>query len=109
MNMNMLKRIAGLMALGLLLVAGSRSDAQAQNLKVGYTDHEVIIAAMPDYRTVQQQLQQEYQSSQASLQTRAEGAQQLLAIKMRRGLGLHAGDEDDARGHGLPRRRVSRL
>ena len=63
----MIKRIFGLAMLGLLLLP--TVAVQAQSLKVGYTDHEVLILNMPEYRTVQQQLQQEYQGSQSELQT----------------------------------------
>lgn len=71
----MLQRILGLAALALLVLPSLSPDALAQQvapLRVGYTDHELLIAAMPDYRTVQQQLQQEYQSSQNVLQALAE-------------------------------------
>ena len=71
MRFNMLQRILGLAALGLLLLTGIAADALAQQvapLRIGYTDHELLIAAMPDYRNVQQQLQTEYQSSQNVLQ-----------------------------------------
>ncbi len=67
----MLQRILSLAALGLLLFSGLSADALAQQvapLKIGYTDHELLIAAMPDYQNVQQQLQQEYQTSQNVLQ-----------------------------------------
>ncbi|HMB92250.1 MAG TPA: OmpH family outer membrane protein [Rhodothermales bacterium] len=63
----MIKRIFGLAMLGLLLLP--TMAVQAQSLKVGYTDHEVLILNMPEYQTVQQTLQQEYQGSQSELQT----------------------------------------
>ena len=71
----MLQRTLNLVALGLFLITGLAADALAQQvspLRVGYTDHELLIAAMPDYRNVQQQLQQEYQTSQNVLQALAE-------------------------------------
>lgn len=52
-----------------LLLVSAGSLAQAQSLKIGYTDHEVIIANMPEYRQLRQQLQQEYEKGQAELQT----------------------------------------
>ena len=67
----MLQRILSLAALGLLVFTGLSAEALAQqvpSLRIGYTDHELLIAAMPDYQTVQQQLQTEYQSSQNVLQ-----------------------------------------
>lgn len=72
---NMLQRILALAVLGLV---GLSIPAQAQQvlpLRVGYTDHELIIANMPEYRNVQQQLQEEYQSSQQVLQTMAQDFQ----------------------------------
>ena len=67
----MLQRILSLVALGLLVFTGLSADVLAQQvapLRIGYTDHELLIAAMPDYQSVQQQLQQEYQTSQNVLQ-----------------------------------------
>lgn len=68
----MLKRIVSMAALCLLVLP---VVAQAQALKVGYTDHELIIANMPEYLEVQQQLQDEYQSSQQVLQSMYEDYQ----------------------------------
>lgn len=65
----MTKRIFGLAALALLLFSVAAVEVQAQDLKVGYTDHEIIIVNMPAYQQVQQQLQEEYASSQTTLQT----------------------------------------
>jgi outer membrane protein len=69
----MLKKFFGaaaLMALAApLFFAGAVQDAQAQGLKVGYTDHEVIIMNMPEYRTIRQQLQRDVESGQQRLQT----------------------------------------
>lgn len=61
------QRFFGLVAV-ILLTAGLSVNAQAQTFRVGYTDHELIIANMAEYRTVQEQLQEEYQSSQSALQ-----------------------------------------
>ncbi|MEX1056019.1 MAG: OmpH family outer membrane protein [Rhodothermales bacterium] len=55
------------------LVAG---DANAQALKLGYTDHEIIIVNMPEYQEIQKQLQEEYQGSQQELQTLYQDYQQ---------------------------------
>ena len=44
-------------------------------LRIGYTDHEILIQNLDDYRNVQQQLQTEYESSQTSLQALAEDFQ----------------------------------
>lgn len=43
-------------------------QAQAQNLNVGYTDHEIIIVNMPQYREVQNQLEQEFRGGQQEMQ-----------------------------------------
>jgi len=70
MNNNMQKRINSI-AVSLMAVAlcwGSiSSTVQAQSLKIGYTDHEVIIVNMPDYQQVQEQMRGEYQTSQEEL------------------------------------------
>lgn len=65
-----------LVLLALVVAGGFVHQAQAQALKIGYTDHELIIANMPDYRQLQTQLQQEYQQSQEQLQTRYQELQQ---------------------------------
>ncbi len=52
------------------------STVQAQKLKVGFTDHEVLIAAMPDYAKIQGQLQQEFAAAQEALQSLAQDFQE---------------------------------
>lgn len=65
----MLKRNLGVLV-ALLFVATGVQAVQAQMMKVGYiSDHELIIAAMPEYQTIRQQLQQELQNSQEALQS----------------------------------------
>lgn len=65
----MLKRNLGVLV-ALLFVATGVQAVQAQTMKVGYiSDHELIIAAMPEYQTIRQQLQQELQNSQEALQS----------------------------------------
>lgn len=63
--------VVSLALMGLLILTGSENEARAQALKVGYTDHEMIIAAMPDYAKIQGQLQQEYAGAQEALQSLA--------------------------------------
>lgn len=58
-------RVAGLFFVAALL---GLSTAQAQSLKVGFTDHEVLIVNMKEYQQVQQRLQKEVQGGQAELQ-----------------------------------------
>ena len=61
--------VVTMLVLGLFVV--SASTVQAQKLKVGYTDHEVLIAAMPDYAQIQGQLQQEFVGAQEALESLA--------------------------------------
>ena len=67
----MVKRFLSLVVLVVLaLSAGAFNDSFAQ-VKVGYTDHEAIIAVMPEYGNIQAQLQQEYNGAQEALQSLA--------------------------------------
>src|SRR5690606_3739025 len=67
MMITLSKWLAG--ALVVLAMFGmSTAPAQAQALKVGYTDHEVLIVNMKEYQSVQAQLQREAQSGQQELQ-----------------------------------------
>lgn len=74
----MYKRFVGLFAFVALMLpaAGLVQNAQAQSLKVGYTDHELLVVNMPEYAQVQQELQQEYANGQQQLQTAAASYQQ---------------------------------
>lgn len=47
----------------------------AAQVKIGYADPEVIITYMPEYQSIQQQLNTEYRSSQEALQAMAEDFQ----------------------------------
>jgi len=70
MILKVLKRGAATLAclmLGLFAL-GMAPAAQAQGLKVGYTDHEVLIANMKEFQSIQQQLQREAQNGQQELQ-----------------------------------------
>lgn len=53
------------------LAATPQQAAHAQMLKVGYTDHEVIIVNMPAYAQVQNRLRAEYEGGQQALQSLA--------------------------------------
>lgn len=66
--MTIIRRTFGL-ALLLLMALPWGGDAAAQDLKVGYTDPELIIVNMPEYRQIRQQLQQEYTQGQEALQS----------------------------------------
>ena len=55
---------------------GGMPGVHAQATKIGFTDHEVIIASMDEYGAIQQQLQQEFLSAQEALQSLAQSFQQ---------------------------------
>jgi outer membrane protein len=67
--------ISRLAALALVALTFAPS-AQAQALKVGYTDYEVLLANMPQMEEVQQQIQTFFQTRQAELQQAAQQLQQ---------------------------------
>jgi len=48
---------------------------QLAPLKIGYTDHEILISNLPDYQSVQAQLQSELEQNQAELQIMAQDFQ----------------------------------
>lgn len=67
----MMNRLTGA-ALAVLFILGLAAPVptvQAQNLQVGFTDHELLILNMEEYRQIQQQLQTEAQNMQQGLQT----------------------------------------
>lgn len=77
--MESLKRLFGVAALAWLLMPMlSTGVASAQQLKIGYTDPDVVIQAMPQYKQIMQQLQQEYKAKQDALQSLAADFQEKL-------------------------------
>lgn len=70
--------VVTLLLLPLAFATSIDAQAQAASVKIGYTDHELIIVNMPDYRTIQEQLQKEYQGSQEEIQTLAQDYQDKL-------------------------------
>ncbi|MXZ17799.1 MAG: OmpH family outer membrane protein [Rhodothermaceae bacterium] len=73
MRLISLKRSAGFLFAVLFL--GFATAAQAQQLpalRIGYTDHEVLISNMPQTRTIQEELQAELESGQRILQSMQE-------------------------------------
>jgi outer membrane protein len=66
--------IVALVAAFVLILPARTATAQA--VQIGFTDHELIIANMPEYQEIQQQLQQEFQQSQQQLQQRYEEFQE---------------------------------
>ena len=60
---------AGWLIAGLLFGISSTAVAQqVPALRIGFTDHEILISNMPEYRQVQQQLQSEIEKSESELQ-----------------------------------------
>jgi len=59
---------AALSLLLLLLVVPAAQQAAAQDLKIGYTDHELLIVNMPEYQDLRQELEQDYTGTQEELQ-----------------------------------------
>lgn len=67
------------LALPLLFVTALFSGAAfSQSLKVGYTDHEVIIVNMPEYQSIQEQLQSSIATSQQEIQAMYQEFQEKL-------------------------------
>jgi outer membrane protein len=64
-------------ALGLfsILALGAPLAADAQDIHIGYTDHEIIIVNMPAYKEIRQQLETEYTGTQEALQSLAQDFQ----------------------------------
>ena len=60
----------------MVLVALPSWAQQVPALRLGYTDHEILISNMPEYQDVQRELQAEYESTQNVLQAMAEDFQQ---------------------------------
>jgi outer membrane protein len=70
-------RLHRLAALALIaLVAPLSAQAQSQNLSIGYTDYEVLLANMPEMQSVQQQIQTFFQTRQTELQQAAQQLQE---------------------------------
>jgi outer membrane protein len=79
MNIQMIKKTLAAAVVALLavpLLVGPDREAHAQALRVGYTDHEIIIVNMPEYQSIQQALRQEYERSQEELATEYQNFQQ---------------------------------
>ncbi len=76
----MLQRIFRITALGLLLFSALSADALAQiaALKIGYTDHASLIAAMPLFQQAQQTLQAEARQDEEGLRAMFDEYQEKL-------------------------------
>jgi outer membrane protein len=62
------KRIFGLAAVGLMVLAGTLKTAEAQSVQIGYTDPNLIVAQMPEYEEILSQMQSMYQGGQQEYQ-----------------------------------------
>lgn len=76
----MLQRLFPIAAFVLLVLSALGVDARAQvaSLKVGYTDPDRILQAMPEYRQIYQTLQEESVSDQQAYQAMVQEFQQKL-------------------------------
>lgn len=81
----------GVLLLPLLLL--SVETVEAQPVKIGYTDQELIIAQMPEYRDILQQMQGLAQTNQAEYREQVESFQRKLEDYQRK----QALMSDDAR------------
>jgi outer membrane protein len=80
--MTLINRLVLSAALAVLFVAvfGTPAQAQAQTgPTVGYTDYELIIVQMPEYRQLQQTLQQQAETDQEELAAMEQNIQQKFA------------------------------
>ncbi len=80
--MTVLNRLAFTAALAVLFVAAFAvaPEVQAQTTpKIGYTDYELIIVQMPEYRNLQQQLQTQAQNDQKELAAKEQDIQEKFA------------------------------
>jgi len=78
--MTVINRLVFSAALAVLFVAAFGGASQAQDgPKIGYTDYELIIVQMPEYRTLQQTLQTQAQSDQEELAAMEQNIQQKFA------------------------------
>ena len=79
--MTVLNKLAFVAAFAVLSVGAlPASEAQAQAPpQIGYTDYELIIVQMPEYRSLQQTLQEQAQTDQQELATMEQNIQQKFA------------------------------
>jgi outer membrane protein len=78
--MTVLNKLVLSAALAVLAVGAFASNAQAQNApQIGYTDYELIIVQMPEYRALQQTLQEQAQTDQQELAAAEQNIQQKFA------------------------------
>lgn len=61
-----------------MAVAGLHTTAEAQSVKIGYTDPNMIVAQMPEYEEILSQMQSMYQGGQQEYQQMVQEYQQKL-------------------------------
>ncbi len=61
----------------LVLIVPATQDATAQDLNIGYTDHELLIVNMPEYQDLRQELEQDFAGTQEELQGMIQEYQEL--------------------------------
>ena len=74
-----LKKIGGMAAVIFLVFTFLKDtpiEAQFSKLAVAYTDSDLVVTSMPEYRVAQQTLQGAYQKSQQAVQNMTVGYQQ---------------------------------
>ncbi len=69
------RTILALVPLAAVVLTHMANAQQLAALRIGYTDHEILISNMPEYRTVQEELQAEFETSQQELQAAYEDFQ----------------------------------
>lgn len=68
-------RLFAFSVLAITLFGADAFGQQLPPLRIGYTDHEILISNLPEYRDIEQQLASEYESSQRVLQAMLEDFQ----------------------------------
>lgn len=68
-------RLCAFSFLAITLFGVDAFGQQLPPLRIGYTDHEILISNLPEYRDIEQQLASEYESSQKVLQAMLEDFQ----------------------------------
>ena len=72
--MTFLKQLLGRSAIAVLLLAGVSNShtADAQTLKVGFANAELVLIYVPEYKQISEKVQRQLQSSQEMLQSKAD-------------------------------------
>ena len=73
------KTVTGIFMMAALLLCGVSQNLYAQTMKIGFTDAELIVAQMPEYRTVMEQLQSMAESGQEEYNALLQNYQEKVA------------------------------